>query len=122
VLVVEDDTAVRGVVRALLEDQGYRVLDAASGKAAIELVAHEASRIDLLLTDVVMPEMSGQVLAETLAEKGLSMRVLFMSGHADPLIRERGVCTNASNFLRKAFSPAELLRKVREVLGAARAA
>jgi two-component system cell cycle sensor histidine kinase/response regulator CckA len=117
VLVVEDDTAVRTVVRALLEAQGYRVLDAPSGKAALEAVSGDVGTIDLLLTDVVMPEMSGRALAEALDAKGLASKVLFMSGHADPVIRDRGVCPNAKNLLRKAFSPAELLAKVREVLG-----
>jgi two-component system, cell cycle sensor histidine kinase and response regulator CckA len=119
ILVVEDDTAVRGVVRALLEAQGYRVLDAASGKAALEVATREQERIDLLLTDVVMPEMSGRLLMDTLAAKGLSMKVLYMSGHTDAMVRERGIDASSNAFLRKAFSPAELLVKVREVLGEA---
>ncbi len=71
VLVCEDDTAVRGVVRALLEAQGYRVLDAASGRDAIDLAARETAGVDLLVTDVVMPEMSGRALADALAARGL---------------------------------------------------
>jgi two-component system cell cycle sensor histidine kinase/response regulator CckA len=116
VLVVEDDTAVRTVVRALLEAQGYRVLDAASGRAGLQLAAREEGTIDLLLTDVVMPEMSGRALADALRADGRTPKVLFMSGHADPTIHDRGVRPDAKNLLRKAFSPAELLAKVREVL------
>jgi two-component system cell cycle sensor histidine kinase/response regulator CckA len=122
VLVVEDDTAVRGVVRALLEAQGYRVLDAPSGRDALEVVAREKEPIDLLLTDVVMPQMSGRALADVLAAMGHTMKVLFMSGHTDPVIGERGVNSGTSHLLRKAFSPTELLLKVREVLGASQAA
>jgi two-component system cell cycle sensor histidine kinase/response regulator CckA len=122
VLVVEDDTAVRGVVRAVLEAQGYRVLDANCGRAALELVAGETKPIDLLVTDVVMPEMSGRALADVLAAMGHTMKVLFMSGHTDPVIGDRGVSASSSHFLRKAFSPTELLLKVREVLGASQAA
>ena len=122
VLVVEDDKSVRGVVRALLEAQGYRVLDAASGAAALETVATESGPIDLLVTDVVMPAMSGPALVEALASRGKAMKVLFMSGHADAVIRERGVAAGSSNLLRKAFSPNELLLKVRESLDAEAAA
>jgi two-component system, cell cycle sensor histidine kinase and response regulator CckA len=117
VLVVEDDASVRGVVRALLEAQGYRVLDAPCGKAALEVVARKPGPIDLLIVDVVMPEMGGRALADALASTGLSMKVLFMSGHSDAMVLERGVNPSSSMFLRKAFSPAELILKVREVLG-----
>ena len=122
ILVVEDDPAVRAVVRALLEAHGYRVLDAASAKLALEVVSREGSAIDLLLTDVVMPEMSGRALVDALDAKGVRLKVLFMSGHADPAIHQRGVRPDSRNLLRKAFSPSELLAKVREVLGAERAA
>jgi two-component system cell cycle sensor histidine kinase/response regulator CckA len=119
ILVVEDDDAVRSVVRALLEAQGYVVLDASSGRAAIELAAKETRPIDLLITDVVMPEMSGRALADALGAEGMGIttRVLFMSGHTDKVIEERGVDEAAAPLLRKAFSPAQLLLKVREVLG-----
>ncbi len=118
ILVVEDDKAVRGVVRALLEAQGYRVLDAASGSEALDVVAAEPASIHLVITDVVMPGMSGRVLADTLAQRGFATKILFMSGHAEAAIRDRGVSATSANLLRKAFSPAELLLKVREVLGA----
>jgi two-component system cell cycle sensor histidine kinase/response regulator CckA len=118
VLLAEDDETVRTVMRALLEAQGYRVLEAGSGKAALEVAAREPGTIDLLIADVVMPEMSGRVLADTLAAMGITAKVLFVSGHTDRTIRERGVNEGSSALLRKAFSPAELLTKVREVLGA----
>jgi two-component system cell cycle sensor histidine kinase/response regulator CckA len=122
VLVVEDDAAVRSVVRALLEAQGYRVLDAGSGRDALETVARESKPIDLLLTDVVMPQMTGRALADVLAAMGHTMKVLFMSGHTDPVIGERGVSAGSRHLLRKAFSPTELIVKVREVLSANQAA
>jgi nitrogen-specific signal transduction histidine kinase/CheY-like chemotaxis protein len=112
VLVVEDDGSVRGCVRALLEAQGYRVLDAASGQAALDTAARQPGAIDLLVTDVVMPQMSGPELAAKLDW----IKVLFMSGHTDAAIRERGVDPSSSSLLRKAFSPADLLLKVREAL------
>jgi two-component system cell cycle sensor histidine kinase/response regulator CckA len=118
ILVVEDDKAVRGVVRALLEAQGYRVLDAASGSEALDVVAAEPASIHLVITDIVMPGMSGRVLADTLAQRGFATKILFMSGHAEAAIRDRGVSATSANLLRKAFSPAELLLKVRDVLGA----
>jgi nitrogen-specific signal transduction histidine kinase/ActR/RegA family two-component response regulator len=117
VLVAEDDASVRGCVRALLETHGYRVLDAASGKEAVEIAGLHLGSIDLLLTDLVMPDMSGLGLASALASMGMSMRVLFMSGHTDAAIRAQGLDPDASILLRKAFSPADLLLKVRAVLG-----
>jgi signal transduction histidine kinase len=121
ILVVDDDTSVRSVVRALLEAQGYRVLDAASGKGALDVVA-QAGAIHLLVTDVVMPDMSGLSLVDSLVARGSTMKVLYMSGHTDKMIRERGLDEGSSLLLRKAFSPAELVLKVREVLEAVEAA
>jgi nitrogen-specific signal transduction histidine kinase/ActR/RegA family two-component response regulator len=118
ILIVEDDASVRGCIHALLEAQGYRVLVASSGAEAVELAAGQDAPLDLLLTDVVMPGMSGRVLADVLESLGLASRVLFMSGHTDVTIRERDVEPSSHAFLRKAFSPAELLYKVREVLAA----
>jgi nitrogen-specific signal transduction histidine kinase len=118
ILLVEDDASVRGCVHALLEAQGYRVLVASSGGAAIEVATGQDGPVDLLLTDVVMPGMSGRALADVLESMGLASRVLFMSGHTDVTIRERDVEPSSHAFLRKAFSPAELLFKVREILGA----
>jgi CheY-like chemotaxis protein len=117
VLVVEDDAAVSSCIRALLEAQGYRVLDAPSGKVALEIAARRPGGIDLLLTDVVLPQMSGPELAAKLG----SVKVLFTSGHTDAAILAHGVDPGSACLLRKAFSPADLLLKVREALDEAEA-
>jgi nitrogen-specific signal transduction histidine kinase/ActR/RegA family two-component response regulator len=116
ILVVEDDGAVRSCVCAVLEAQGYRVLVAASGAEALEIAERQGHAIDLLLTDVIMPKMSGREVADALEAAGHTMRVLFMSGHTDAAIRERGVDPNADPFLRKAFAPSALITKVRDTL------
>lgn len=117
ILVVEDDDHVRRVVRAVLEEEGYGVLDAPSGDLALRYVERHEGPIDLVLTDVVMPGMSGQVFVEKLREDGYVAKVLFMSGHTDRAIDAHGV-DGAQAIIRKAFTPAALTRKVREVLDA----
>lgn len=118
VLLVEDDDGVRGVVRAVLEEQGYRVLATRSADAALDLVVHDAPPIDLLLADIVMPGLSGPALAHKLEAAGLQMKVLFMSGHGEDEIRTHGLDGENAPILRKAFSPTDLACKVREVLDA----
>jgi signal transduction histidine kinase/CheY-like chemotaxis protein len=120
VLVVEDDAGVRGVVRALLEESGYQVAVAESGRTAVELAACAPDPFDLVIADVVMPGMHGRAVVDALQAAGKAKRWLFMSGHGDGAIRDRGVLDSSDELLRKAFSPAELLIKVREVLDAPR--
>ncbi|HEV2751850.1 MAG TPA: ATP-binding protein, partial [Gemmatimonadales bacterium] len=118
VLLVEDATPVRTLARRSLEACGYRVLDAADGPAALELSARHGDPIDLLVTDVVMPGMSGRELAERLAPQRPSMKVLYTSGYTDDAMVRQGVLTAGVAFLQKPFVPDSLARKVREVLDA----
>lgn len=116
ILLVEDDEAVRQFTLLALDSLGYRVLPAKDGPSALELLQREPTAIDLLVTDVVMPEMSGPLLAEMLRLKFPELRVLFVSGYADDAIVERGLLQSSSAFLHKPFAPQSLASKVREVL------
>ncbi|MFI5120020.1 MAG: PAS domain S-box protein [Thermoanaerobaculia bacterium] len=116
ILMVEDDAGVRRLGCNVLEMLGYTVLCAESGQQALDLAREHRGRIDLILTDVVMPEMSGPEVERRLAEAGRTARVLFMSGYADDTILQHGVLETGVAFLQKPFTPAALARKVREVL------
>jgi signal transduction histidine kinase/FixJ family two-component response regulator len=118
VLLVEDEEVVRRLVSELLVRQGYRVLTAASGKEALEIAGRHPEEIDLLLTDVVMAGMSGRELAEKLLAGRPLTRVLYMSGYTDDAILRHGVSQGGGDFLSKPFSSPELIRKVRQMLGA----
>src|SRR4029077_10309765 len=116
VLLVEDAAPVRALARRSLEAHGYRVLDASDGPRALELSARHGAPIDLLVTDVVMPGMSGRELAERLAPVRPGMKVLYTSGYTDDAMVRQGVLTAGVAFLQKPFVPDSLARKVREVL------
>ena len=116
VLLVEDEDAIRRLGIRLLEKMGYRVLSASAPSEAIHLVEQEANKIDLLLTDVVMPEMNGRDLANRLQEIDPNIKVLFMSGYTNNVIVHRGVLDDGINFISKPFSQKELAVKVHEVL------
>jgi two-component system cell cycle sensor histidine kinase/response regulator CckA len=118
VLLVEDATPVRTLARRSLEARGYRVLDAADGPAALAISARYDGDIDLLVTDVVMPGMSGRELAERLAPLRPGMKVLYTSGYTDDAMVRQGVLTAGVAFLPKPFVPDTLARKVRDVLDA----
>jgi two-component system cell cycle sensor histidine kinase/response regulator CckA len=117
VLLVEDEEMVRRMTREVLEGAGYRVLEAASGFEALRLSSGHGGRLDLLLTDVVMPGMSGRELAERLAPVRPGMKVLYMSGHTDDAIFHHGVAQAGTGFLQKPFTPETLERRIRELLG-----
>jgi len=106
---------VRRLVRDVLERSGYEVLEAPDGPSAIELCTSHSGRIDLLLTDIVMPNMSGRRLAQELVGARPELRVLFTSGYTDGEI-PNGELREGVSFVGKPFSPDELTRKVREVL------
>jgi two-component system cell cycle sensor histidine kinase/response regulator CckA len=118
ILVAEDADSVRDVARDVLIRYGYRVLLAPDGRAALELANAHLDEIDLLLTDVVMPEVSGRQLAERLRELRPTLKVLFVSGYTDDAIIRHGMLEPGINYLQKPFSPQSLARKVREVLDA----
>jgi signal transduction histidine kinase/CheY-like chemotaxis protein len=117
VLLVEDEEQVRGLVRNVLADAGYRVLEAKGGSDAISLCLEHAQDIDLLLTDVVMPRLNGRELADELIQLRSGLKVLYMSGYTEDAILHRGVLEAGVQFLSKPVTPDALLRKVREVLG-----
>jgi CheY-like chemotaxis protein len=116
VLLVEDDAAVRRFVRDVLARNGYTVHDAASGADALNVARLNGDAIQLVLTDVVMPEMSGTVLRRRLDALGVKAPVLFMSGHPTDAVAMRGVEAEGVAFLQKPFTPGDLLYKVRRVL------
>ena len=116
VLLVEDAAAVRAVARQVLERQGYTVLEAPNGEAALHLAQKHRGRIHLLLTDVVMPVMSGRQLADQLAGARPDMKVLYASGYTDDAIVRHGVLEEGTAYLQKPFTPESLARKVRDVL------
>jgi two-component system cell cycle sensor histidine kinase/response regulator CckA len=116
VLLVEDDAMVRACTRTLLQRGGYRVLEAGGGEEAVKVSEQTAGSIDLLVTDVVMPKMSGRAVAERLSGSRPAMKVLYMSGYNDDAILRRGVSVDESPFLSKPFTPGALAHKVRDVL------
>jgi two-component system cell cycle sensor histidine kinase/response regulator CckA len=116
VLVVEDEDAVRRIVKIALESTGYRVIEARSGSEALEAARAQAGKIDILVTDVVMPEMSGREVAARITETHPGTRILYMSGYTDDAVVRHGIVESGVAFLQKPFSPLALARKVREVL------
>jgi CheY-like chemotaxis protein len=115
VLIVEDEEPLRLLARLCLESNGYSVLDAPNATAALELAEKHDGRIDLLLTDVVMPGMSGRELAQRLsAQRGVS--ILYMSGYNNDLIDNHGILDRDTVLLEKPFTVHSLLSKVYEVL------
>lgn len=114
ILLVEDEDLVRKLSRQILEKAGYKVIEAENGNKALTLVKELKNEIDLLITDVVMPKMSGRELADHLAE--VCPRVLFTSGYTDDNVVKHGISNVNFNFLQKPYSLEEFTRKVREVL------
>jgi signal transduction histidine kinase len=116
VLLTEDDPLVRLLARTVLERAGYAVLAAAGGKEALILADDHRGPIHLLLTDVVMPEMSGRELMHHLAERRPEVKVLYVTGYSEDAVAQHGVLDPGTAFLPKPFTPEVLTRKVREVL------
>jgi signal transduction histidine kinase len=119
ILVVEDEGALREVARRILARRGYRVLTAAGGPEAIELLAGEEGHVELLITDVVMPEMLGTEVAQRAKVTHPDIRVLYISGYAQTVLGSQGTVDQGVQLLEKPFSEPQLLAKVREVLDSA---
>jgi two-component system cell cycle sensor histidine kinase/response regulator CckA len=117
ILVVEDEDSVRELVRRALERCGYRVLIAPTPNQALEIASVETETIHLLLSDVILPQMSGSTLASQIVPDHPGMRVLYMSGYTDSAIVHHGVLSQGTPFLQKPFTAEALARKVRDVLG-----
>jgi two-component system cell cycle sensor histidine kinase/response regulator CckA len=118
VLLVEDEEAVRRLSARVLRSRGYAVLEARDGEEAERLATEHPGPIHIVVTDLVMPRMSGRRLAGALARIRPRLRVLFMSGYTDEAVVRQGVHESSVDFLQKPFGPEELARKVREVLDA----
>jgi PAS domain S-box-containing protein len=116
ILLVEDEAKVRMAVRRMLERQGYTVREAASGAEALRLIDDADVRLDLVLTDVVMPELSGRAMAERIAVVRPGLRVLYMSGYTDDEMLRRGLTQPGTAFLEKPFTGERLARAVRDAL------
>lgn len=116
VLVVEDNEQVKGLALAVLKRQGYAVLSAGNGREALQILAAVEGGIDLLLTDVVMPEMSGRELHRRVAERFPAIKVLYMSGYTDNAIAHRGAIDAGVDFIQKPFSVKALADKIAELL------
>ena len=116
VLLVEDEDLVRNLVQSVLQRHGYAVLEAPNGAEAMTLLARHLGQVDLLLTDVVIPQMTGPELAEKVMASHPETRLLYMSGYTNNAIVHHGVLDAGLAFIQKPFTPEALLRKVREVL------
>jgi CheY-like chemotaxis protein len=116
ILVVEDEPAVRELVRRTLERRGYRVLVAPTPADAVEIARRQPDGIQLLLSDVILPQMSGRKVASLVAERQADLRVLYMSGYTDESVAYHGIVEQGAAFLQKPFTPDALARKVREAL------
>uniref|UniRef100_A0A7C4MM34 histidine kinase n=1 Tax=Desulfatirhabdium butyrativorans TaxID=340467 RepID=A0A7C4MM34_9BACT len=117
VLIVEDEEIVLGLAKQILEHYGYRVLAANRPGEALELARSHEGRIDLLVTDVVMPQMNGKQLKNLIAEIHPEVRVLFMSGYTSNVIQQKGILDEGIHFIQKPFSVKAFAEKVRAVLG-----
>jgi CheY-like chemotaxis protein len=116
ILLVEDESAVRQVAQRLLESRGYRVLDADGGDSALARVRSHEGRIDLLVSDVIMPGMNGREVADAVRALRPGLRVLFVSGHSGEVLNRMGGLGEGAHFLSKPFSTAELADAVRHAI------
>ena len=118
ILLVEDEPAVLELMRRTLESYGYTVLHASTPERALRAMQEGDARVDLLLTDVVMPGINGRELATHLRALDPALRVLFMSGYSSDVVAEHGLLPAEVSLITKPFSPTALAARVREVLDA----
>jgi CheY-like chemotaxis protein len=118
-LVVEDDASVRRLAQTVLEARGYKVLTAGNGQEGLRVAReHQGTRVDLVISDLVMPVMGGKVMAEWLKTIFPDIKVLFTSGYTDEVIKRNGAFDPGTDFLPKPYTPKTLAAKVREMLDA----
>ena len=115
-LLVEDEDSVRRLLSHVLRKRGYRVLEASTPETALEMFEEQSSRIDLVLTDMVMPQMSGRELGEKLHEARRDLKIIYMSGYTDDVLVRTGALSPGMSFLQKPLRPEVLAAKVREAL------
>lgn len=120
ILVVEDEAPLRSLARRILEKNGYTVIEAHNGETAIGICEAEKGRIQLVVSDVVMPGMNARIMAERISTICPGIKFLFMSGYHDGDVTSRNLADATIDFLQKPFSPQDLAEKVREVLESAR--
>jgi len=116
ILVADDEPSIRKLVRDTLTPLGYKIFEAANGEEALECYKQNAAEIKLLLTDVVMPNMTGKKLADAILAQDPGLKVLYMSGYTDNVIAHQGILDKDINFINKPLVPSILTRKIREVL------
>ena len=115
ILLVEDHDAVRNLATAILENEGLRVLEASDGSTALERAQAYPEKIDALLTDIMLPDLNGNELAESISAARPGIKVLFLSGYTDDIVEEHGSFQNI-RFLQKPFTPAALVQEVWQLL------
>jgi CheY-like chemotaxis protein len=116
ILVVEDEAELLTIIGSSLEAHGYTTLCTSSPRRAVEICSEQATRIDLLVTDVIMPEMNGKQLQERICELIPGVTTLFISGYTADVVAEKGVLEKETFFLQKPFTPDTLVRKVGAIL------
>ncbi|HOO72993.1 MAG TPA: PAS domain S-box protein [Spirochaetota bacterium] len=115
ILIIEDEDMVRKILVRTLKEKGYRIIEAGSGSDALRLCS-SAPKIDLILSDVILPDYNGPKLVDIIHRECPHMKVLYMSGYAEQIIMNQGVLNEGINFIHKPFLPSELMKKIREVL------
>lgn len=116
ILLVEDDEGIRSITGSILQRLNYRVLAAGSGEEAVRLIENDPARIELLMTDVVMPGMDGKELASMLRQRRPGLKIIYMSGYADEVVIEPEMLNHGARYVSKPFSLAEIASLLREVL------
>lgn len=115
ILVVEDEEVVRELIREILEMHDYRIVEARNGLEAMSIFEKQENKIDLVITDVIMPTMSGVALGNLLSFSNLQNRIIYISGYVEDSIGDKDIL-EAGNFIEKPFLPETLVQKVRDVL------
>jgi CheY-like chemotaxis protein len=116
ILVADDEPSIRKLIHDTLTPLGYKIIEASNGVEALELFRQSESEIDMLLTDVVMPKMTGKKLAEKLLAEKPGFKILYMSGYTDNVIVHQGVLDEDIEFINKPLVPSLLTKRIREVL------